>query len=88
MKKHILTACMFAAYMIFIVIILQGATSIIVDVVLLTALVLVLFLGWTLTMILQRERYIANKRTFWVDCLLAMVTTVLIVSLSLMKLLS
>lgn len=88
MKKHALTACMFAAYMMFIVIILQGANSLIVDVVLLTALVLVLFSGWTLTMIVQKERYIANKRTFWVDCLLAMGTTVLIVSLSLIKLLS
>jgi hypothetical protein len=88
MKKYALTACMFASYMIFIVIIFRGETSLVVDVILLTALVLVLFAGWTLTMIVQKERYIANKRTFWMDCILAMVATALVVSLSILKLLS
>jgi hypothetical protein len=88
MKKRALTACMFAAYMIFVVIMLKGATSIIVNVVLLTALVLVLFSGWTLTMIVQEERYIANKRTFWMDYLLAMGATALMVSWALIKLLT
>lgn len=88
MKKYAVTGCLFAAYMVFMVITLKGATPVAIDIALIVGLVLLLFVGWTLTLIRAKERYSNNRRTFVLEFLLAMGTTALIVTLSLMNLLT